>query len=106
MPFFFIVPIWLLCLLAGAVLFSFARLRSLSLYVLLAPTGFTVVSFLSSTLVLLLAGKWPQLFGHSGLLLMGGYIGALLAGGVLGTVAGLALAYKFNYKKRVAMPAR
>ena len=106
MPFFFIVPIWLVCLLAGAVLFSFARLRSLSLYVLLAPTGFTVFSFLSSTLVLLVAGRWPQVVGHSGLILVGGYIGALLAGGAFGTVAGLALAYKLNYNRRAAVPAR
>lgn len=106
MPFFFIVPLWLLCLLVGAVLFSFASLRSLSLYVMLAATGFTLFSFLSSTLVLLVAGKWPQLVGHSGLLLMGGYIGALMAGGAFGTAAGLVLAYRLNSRRRMAMSAR
>jgi hypothetical protein len=81
MAFFFIVPLWILCLLGGATLFCFARLRNLSLYVLLGSTGFAVFSLLCSTMVLLVAGKWPQLFWHSGLLVAAGYIGALLAGG-------------------------
>jgi hypothetical protein len=102
MPFFFIAPVWILCLMVGAVLFCFARFRSLSLYILLASTGFTVLSFLCSTTVLLAAAKWPQLFWHSGLLALGGYVGALLAGGMLGTVGGLALAYKLNLRRKSA----
>jgi len=103
MPFFFIAPLWILCLLVGAVLFCFERLRGLSLYVLLTPTGFTVGSFLCSTLVLLVAGKWPKLFWHSGLLALGGYLGALLAGGVIGAIGGLALAYKLNCRRALAL---
>jgi hypothetical protein len=103
MPFFLIVPLWILCLLAGAVLFCFARLRSLSLYVLLAPTGFAVCSFLSSTAVLLIAGKWPKLFWHSGLLVLGGYVGALLAGGAVGAAGGLALACKLNRRRQTGI---
>ena len=72
---------------------------SLSLYVLLAPTGFTLCSFLCSTTVLLVAGKWPKLLGHSGLLVLGGYIGALVVGGAVGAVGGLALAYKLNRRR-------
>ncbi len=104
MPFFFIVPLWILCLLGGATLFCFARLRNLSLYVLLGSTGFTVFSFLCSTMVLLIAGEWPQLFWHSGLLAAAGYIGALLAGGAFGVVGGLALAYKLNFRRNLASP--
>ena len=102
MPFFFIAPLWMLCLLVGAILFCFARLRSLSLYVLLAPTGFTICSLLCSTAILLVAGKWPRLFGHSGLLALGGYLAALLAGGAVGTVGGLALAYKLNCRRNLS----
>jgi hypothetical protein len=104
MPFFFIVPLWILCLLGGATLFCFARLRNLSLYVLLGSTGFTVCSFLCSTMVLLIAGKWPQLFWHSGLLAAAGYIGALLAGGAFGVVGGLALACKLNFRRNPVSP--
>ena|SRR5579863_4730915 len=104
MPFFFIAPLWILCLLGGAVLFCFPTLRSLSLYIVLASTGFAVFSFLCSTAVLLAAGKWPQLFWHSGLLALAGYAGALLVGGLFGTVGGLALAYKVNLRRGMASP--
>jgi hypothetical protein len=67
-------------------------------------TGFTVFSFLCSTMVLPIAGKWPQLFWHSGLLAAAGYIGALLAGGAFGVVGGLALAYKLNFRRNLASP--
>ena len=67
-------------------------------------TGFTVFSFLCSTMVLLIAGEWPQLFWHSGLLAAAGYIGALLAGGAFGVVGGLALAYKLNFRRNLASP--
>jgi hypothetical protein len=106
MPFFLIVPAWILCLLVGAGLFCSPRWRSLSLYVVLGSTGFTVCSFLCSTAVLLVAGKWPQLFWHSGLLAIGGYLGALLAGGAVGAGAGLFLAYKFNYRRKLAAALR
>src|ERR1022692_2074127 len=104
MPFFFIVPLWILCLLGGATLFCFARLRNLSLYVLLGSTGFTVFSFLCSTMVLPIAGKWPQLFWHSGLLAAAGYIGALLAGGGVRVVGGPAPAHKLNFRRNLASP--
>jgi hypothetical protein len=94
--------VWILCLMVGAVLFCFARFRGLSLYILPASTGFTVLSFLCSTTLLLAAAKWPQLFWHSSLLALGGYVGALLAGGLLGTVGGLALAYKLNLRRKLA----
>jgi|SRR5579863_5307550 hypothetical protein len=100
MPFFFIVPLWILCLLAGIVLFCFARLRSFSLYLLFASTGFTICSFLCSMLVLVVAGRWPGLFWHSGLVAVGGYVGALLAGGAAGTAGGLLIAYRINYRRK------
>jgi hypothetical protein len=90
--------------MVGAILFCFARLRSLSVYLILGSTGFTVVSFLCSTIVLLVAGKWPQLFWHSGLLAVAGYIGALVAGGAAGAAGGLALAYKLNFRRQHAFP--
>jgi hypothetical protein len=106
MPFFFIVPLWILCLLVGATLFCLARFRSLSLYLLLGSTGFTVISFACSTTILLVAGKWPQLFWHSGLLAVVGYVGALLMGGAFGAITGLALAYKLNCRRQHVFPAR
>jgi hypothetical protein len=99
MPFFFIAPLWILCLVVGGVMFSSARRRSLSLYLLFASTGFAVFSFVCSTLVLVASGKWPGLFWHSGLLTLVGYLGALLAGGAAGAAGGLALAYKLNRRR-------
>jgi hypothetical protein len=99
MPFFFIVPVWILCLVVGGTMFCSARLRSLSLYLLFTSTGFTVFSFLCSTLVLVAAGKWPGLFWHSGLVTLVGYVGALLAGGAVGIAVGLLLAYKINCRR-------
>jgi hypothetical protein len=93
----------MLCLLAGAVLSCFARLRSLSLYVLLVPSGFAVCSFLCSTAGLLIAGKRPKLFWHSGQLALSGYVGALLAGGAVGAAGGLALAYNLNRRRQTGI---
>jgi hypothetical protein len=106
MPFFFIIPVWILCLLAGTTLFCFHRVRDFSMYVLLGSTGFTVFSFLCSTPVLPIAVKSLQLFWHSGLLTIGGYIGALIAGGVFGAVGGLTLACKLNFMRHLARPVR
>ena len=93
MPFFFIVPLWLLCLVAGGVLLFSKRLRVLSLYLVMGSTGGVIVSFLLSLGVLLLAGKflggtrfaWVALIGYLIGIVGGGTIG-ILGGGILARI--------------------
>lgn len=100
MPFFFILPVWIVCLIAGAALLCARSLRFLASYVLLGSTGFAIGSFAFSTLVLFIAGRSPGFFLHSGLLVMGSYIGAVFFGGVCGSLAGLILAWRINERVR------
>jgi hypothetical protein len=51
MPFFFIIPVWLLLVAVGLILLFFARFRMLGYFVIAVPTGATVISFLLSTSV-------------------------------------------------------
>ena len=75
MPFFLIVPVWLLCVLCGVVLLCFQRFRRLGIYAINISTAATVVSLLLSTAVLFLSarvglqrvGRWSgiALIGHT-----------------------------------------
>src|SRR5881394_3563674 len=55
MPFFLIVPAWLLCVLCGIVLLCFQRFRRMGLYAINISTAATAISLLLSTTVLFLA---------------------------------------------------
>jgi len=94
--FFLLLPLWLLCVLAGAVLCFFRRFRFVSLYLICIPTGGLLVSFAFSTLALLLG---PKLFGNArenwtGVVLLLAYVAAFAAGGLVGLIAGLFAARK------------
>ena len=91
MPFFFIVPVWLLALFLGIVLTFFSQLRTLGLYVIAVPTGATLISFLLSTAVLYVLPRVMPQPGRSwyGLFLIACYLGAMGVGGLLGAVAGV-----------------
>jgi hypothetical protein len=98
MPFFLIVPVWLLCVLAGAVCAFFRRSRCVSLYLICVPTGGLLVSFAFSTLALLLG---TRLFGHVranwiGVVLILAYVAAFGAGGLVGIFAGFVAARSAN----------
>jgi hypothetical protein len=98
MPFFLIVPAWLLCVLAGVVSVFFRRLRFVSLYLICVPTGGLFVSFVFSTLALLVG---TRLFGNLranwiGVVIILAYVAAFGAGGLLGVFAGFVAARKAN----------
>ena len=57
MPFFFIVPVWLLFSVVGIVLLFVRRHRRTGLYAIVVSTTATLTSFLASTAVLYLGLK-------------------------------------------------
>jgi hypothetical protein len=95
MPFFFLLPLWALCLICGAVLAFFPRSRFLSTYVLLASTFAILLAFLLSTAVLLLAGRVVGGTDFAWLALIA-YVAAIGVGGIGGAIAGLFLAHRAN----------
>ena len=97
MPFFFIVPIWFLCVITGVTLCFFKRSRFLSPYLVLSSTGGAILSLVLSTFLLWLA---PKLFSNElrwgGLILIAAYLLSLAVGGVIGVAAGFVAAAKIN----------
>ena len=95
MPFFFIVPLWLLLLISGVALVFSPRLRFLTPYIVLGSTVGLVCSAVFSTGVLLLLGR---LLGGTSVawLAFAGYLIAIVIGGAVGVLAGLLLGQKVN----------
>src|SRR5437667_12815777 len=96
MPFFLIVPAWLLCVLCGIVLLCFQRFRRAGLYAINISTAATTVSLLLSTTVLFVG---PRVGLHrmgrcSGIALIGAYILAIGAGALIGASGGFLLTGK------------
>jgi hypothetical protein len=96
MPFFFVVPIWLFCVLCGIALLCFRRFRRTGVYAINISTAATVVSFILSTTVLFVSprigmqrmGRW------SGIALMGAYVIAIGVGALIGALGGFLLTRK------------
>lgn len=96
MPFFFIVPVWALCVVVGMALLFFRGLRRIAYFLLVVPTGATLVSFALSTSVLYLVPRVaheprPQWFGIA---LIAGCLLALVLGALLGALGALLLLLK------------
>ena len=96
MAFFFIIPLWLLCLLMGTALACFQGLRRTGFYVIAVSTGGTLVSLLLSTAVFFLGTRiGAKHFGTwSGVALIGTYVLGIVAGGLIGSVSGFLLSRK------------
>jgi hypothetical protein len=94
-PFFFIVPIWLLFLVAGILLLFSSRLRFLSSYLVLSATLGLLFAFLLSLAFLMLGAK---LLGGTSVAWISllAYLFGIVAGGAIGIVAGLILARGLN----------
>jgi len=88
MPFFFIAPVWLLCVVAGAI-FMLAGRRRIGCYLTLVSTGAIGISFALSTAVLLLFPRLPfRLPPHwSGISFIAAYLAAIALGGIAGAAA-------------------
>jgi predicted MFS family arabinose efflux permease len=97
MVFFFLLPLWLLCVVAGTVLCWFKKSRLLSSYFFLCPTVGIVVAFVLSSLVLW-AG--PRMLGSADSwakwALVTAYLLGTGLGGVIGGVVGFSAARRIN----------
>jgi hypothetical protein len=90
MPFFLIVPAWILCVLAGIGLLCFRKFSGVGIYVIGISTAATVASSLLSTAVLFVAprlglqhmGRW------AGIVVIIPYVISIGVGAVIGGVAG------------------
>ena len=95
MPFFFLVPLWILSIIVGAMLLFFARLRFLSSYIFLASTIGIVSAFLVSLALLALAAK---IFGGTSIAWVAllAYLLGIALGGAVGILVGVLLAGALN----------
>ena len=97
MPFFFLLPLWFLSVVAGTVLYWFKTTRFLSFYFFLCSTGGIAVALVLSTLVLW-AG--PQMLRSTDswakLVLIASYLLGIGLGGVIGGVVGFSAARRIN----------
>jgi hypothetical protein len=97
MPFFFLFPLWFLCLVAGLVLCCFENRRFLSSYFFLCPTVGIVAALALSTLV---AWAGPRMLSSTDLwaklVLLASYLLGIGLGGVIGAAAGFGAARKIN----------
>jgi hypothetical protein len=101
MPFFFIVPMWFLCVAIGILLCLFKRFRFLSLYLVLSSTGGAIASLGLSTLLLWIGPKLlSKEHGAKGLILLAAYLASIALGGLVGTAAGFIVAGKINERLR------
>jgi hypothetical protein len=95
MPFIFIVPVWLLIVLAAAPLLLARRLRFLAVHIVMASTMAILISFSLSISVLVAGGRLP-VSRFNGFLIFGFFALSLIGGGVLGLVLGIFLAHRIN----------
>jgi len=95
MPFFFLLPLWGFCVLAGIALLFFARVRFLGTYVLLGSTFGLLISFLLSVALLFFFAK--VLAGTKlAWLAAVAYLAGIPLGGMIGIAGGAFLAYRLN----------
>ena len=104
MPFFFIVPLWIIALVIGIALTFSARFRTFGLYVVAVPTGATLISFLLSTAVLFILPRVMPQPSRSwyGVFLILMYLGAIGAGGLIGATTGFFVVKKLRSQATVS----
>lgn len=106
MPFFFIAPIWLLCVGVGVIMLFARRLRRIGYFVISVPTGATLASFLLSTSVFYV---FPRVSSQShpqwvGIAVIVSYVIALVLGAVLGAIASFWLTFRLLSSKARDVP--
>ena len=97
MPFIFIVPVWLMIVLAAVPLLFVRRLRFLAVHVVMASSLAILISFTLAIAVLLAGGRLP-VSRHNGFVIFGLFVLSLIGGGVLGLVLGIFLAHRINLR--------
>jgi hypothetical protein len=108
MPFFFIVPLWLLAVVIGAVMLSIGSARRAGIYVLTTSTFATAVSFLLSTAVLFVG---PRVASDPpaewfGLMVVAAYLTAIPIGGLTGAIAGFLITRELWHAHRLSAGPR
>jgi hypothetical protein len=97
MVFFFVLPVWFLCVAGGVVLCCFKTSRFLASYFVLGSTGGIALALALSSLVLW-AG--PQLLKNTETwakwVLIASYLADVVLGGIIGWVAGFVAARRVN----------
>ena len=94
MIFFLILPLWVLCTLSGIALLFLPQRRRIGVYFILVSTAAMLVSFVLSTAVLYLAGKFGSRLHIQwlGLAVIATYLMATGLGLIVGGLAGFFLA--------------
>lgn len=95
-PFFFIVPLWLILVVLSIPLFAVPRLRFLGTHVVMASTVAVLISFALSTLILFGVPRLIPPFRWSGVVLIVLYVLAIVGGGGAGLLLGILLAHNLN----------
>jgi hypothetical protein len=97
MPLFFLLPLWLLCILGAAILLLFRKYRYLAAYLALCSTGALIGCCTLGIFALLVISKMSEQSSTAmaiGILIV--LVGAGVLGGILGCVAGFLLARWVN----------
>jgi hypothetical protein len=101
-PYFFIVPLWLLCVIAGLAMLVTVRLRYMSLYVLIGSTLGLILSVVASTgflfvsMALLSRLKFGSESPFGAFVVLAGYLFWIIVGGLIGIGLGAMIAFKLN----------
>jgi hypothetical protein len=101
MPFFFIVPIWLLFVVVGVLSLFFARARFLSTYLIVSATLGLLFAFLMSLAFLIVVTKLLAGTSLAWISLLV-YLLGIVVGGAIGVVIGLILARGLNLRLGLA----
>lgn len=96
MPFFFIVPLWIVLVVLAIPLFFIRRLRFLGTQVVVASTLAVLTSFVLSTLILIGVPRLVPASRLSGVVLISLYVLSILGGGGAGLLLGIILGHKLN----------
>jgi hypothetical protein len=97
MPFFFIVPLWLIAIVFGTILLFVKNLRWLATYVFCCSTIGLALSFFLSLLLLMTSAKVLSgtKFAWLSLLI---YLAGIAIGGVVGVLGAIPISLKINRK--------
>jgi len=92
MIYFFVVPIWICCLIGGVVLLFFPKLRKAGVYAIFIPTSGLISSVAFSTGILIGVSKLGSKIGTEhlspwyGIVFILAYFGAVAVGAIPGAV--------------------
>ena len=104
MPFFLILPLWLLIVILGVVMLCIRLMRRLGVYILMMSTLAVIASFALSTAVLLVV-PWATpnpVPGWFAVLFLLAYLAAIGVGGLIGAIGGFLLTYWVLKRKQSA----